>query len=304
MSKKIQNEAEFLELIEKIDSENHATSLQARFLIILLEVVKLYPENSGIPISYDYKAIPGNYTGTSLYAHIKNWCDEQYGEKQKISSDMGSVIVKIHGYKWEIRIVLVVFMKNKFRLVYKDIDDTDWNEGNITILNMRRMFVNLPVGLAKKIKDEDLKNEKDILSMAICAINFFKKIENFKFIKEALVDFIAVRSELMKSRGSFGQSRWSTLQFIEKLLKSYLDFKKAKIKQTHNVISLANDASDNDMSLLNVNDLTIVNCNAGVRYGEIPCTEQEAIEAHYASIRIAYDISIVFAREIKKQHKV
>jgi HEPN domain-containing protein len=301
MNDSIKTEEEFLELIERINTKHRDTSLQSRYLILLLEIVKLYPKNAEIPIFYEYKVIPGNYTGTSLYAHIKKWCDDQYGENQKVSADIGSVIFKIHDQKWQLRVILILVMRKPFRLVYKDIDATDWSEDDISILNMRRMFINLPPGLAKKIKDEDLENEKKILSMAICAINFFKKIENFKFVKEALVDFMAVRSELIKNNGSFGQSRWSTLQFIEKLIKAYLSFKKAKVKQTHNLTSLADDARDNDMRLLNSDDIKLVNCNAGVRYGEIPCTEQEALESHHASIRIAYEISLSFISEINKQ---
>lgn len=299
MIKKIENEAEFINLIEKIDQNLSSTPIGGRYLRIFLEISKLYPNPNdvGQDLFSNPKAVDGDYTGISLSGHIKNWCDERYGSKQKMEIDPGFVVFDFFGQRWKLAILLVIVSRNGFHIEWNCDGEKERKEGEKYFLNMRRMFIDLPNGLAKKLQNENLNYERQIVGKSICAINRLLRLEKLPYVKEALTDFRGVSSELIKDKGSFGNSRWLTLQFIEKILKAYLNFKGSKILKTHDLIKLSSATNSLGMPLLDVNDLNSVNCEATVRYGETPCTAQEALEAHHASIRLAYDISEHLAKD-------
>lgn len=291
----IKNKREFLALIERLDEEFSDTPLAGRSLVLLCNTLRQHPAESEFPLLPDARAVPGDYTGPSLYAHIKNWCDERYGSKQNIPIETGRVVFELRGNRWEVQVPLVFIMRKKFVVTYELDGPPDRSDGEFAVINMRRFFVDLPLGLAEQLQSVDLKEERNLFSMATCAINQLRQCEDLEFVSAALADFRLVGPELAKQRGAFGHCRWSTLQFIEKSLKAYIAFSGATVEFTHDLLRLASKAHELGMPILDQSDLNLVQCGAGVRYGKPVANAQEAMAAHHASVRLAYTISRALA---------
>jgi hypothetical protein len=111
-----------------------------------------------------------------------------------------------------------------------------------------------------------------------------ENISNKPYVNEAIADLQIARASILEKPPHYGMSKWSSLQFIEKLLKSFLEIKSQPIPMHHNLQKIAQTAQTIGLILPNANLLASVQCIAGVRYGEVQVTLEEAISAHHASL--------------------
>ncbi|MGA1870684.1 MAG: hypothetical protein ACMUJM_19290 [bacterium] len=89
----------------------------------------------------------------------------------------------------------------------------------------------------------------------------------------------------------YGLSKWSSLQFSEKLLKSYLKYKGKAFPHSQDLLKLTKLAEDNGLPKFPKQAIDQVQCPAGVRYSDPPVTLKEAVRSHYASIGICFFVS-------------
>ncbi len=236
----------------------------------------------------------GHYDELTLAAHINNWYKIRYGDRLKVHLGPGSVALLIRGVPWKMvfpRIYgKVTFNCNPDLAKYRGAPRiaTGLQELSYSVLCCIEDF---SAGLARTLT----QNERDeILQFFMNSLEVLHSIENISskpYVNEASADLQLAVALIMAKRPQYGLSKWSSLQFVEKLLKSFLELKKTSIPKHHNLQKIFRAAEAFGLVLPNAAQLPLVQCVAGVRYGEVQVTLSEAISAHHASLTLAGDLA-------------
>lgn len=116
-----------------------------------------------------------------------------------------------------------------------------------------------------------------------------RELKTYPYFNEIQTDISTAVTVLFAPQPHFGQSKWASCQAAEKLIKYFLKSRNIHFPNTHKLQSLADLASKEGVELDTV-ALSKASVAAGVRYGEIPVTAEEAVQAHYASLVIGQQI--------------
>jgi hypothetical protein len=93
---------------------------------------------------------------------------------------------------------------------------------------------------------------------------------------------------IFENPAHYGQARWAAAQASEKYLKGFIALRGRKFAKTHNLakdlLPVALELGWDDRA---AEDLVLsAECGAGVRYGELPSTMTEAVDAARAALVI------------------
>jgi hypothetical protein len=106
------------------------------------------------------------------------------------------------------------------------------------------------------------------------------------YIKEALHDLRTSSESLLGSRPNYGQSKWESLQTVEKVLKSCILEKGAQHQRSHSLPELAANAVQAGVPTIDSALINTIQCSPSVRYDSTLVSKKEAIDAHYAAVRL------------------
>jgi len=283
-----EKESEFLKLIEEIDEgfKKQNIPIFQRPLRAIREIcIRQKISLSVIPHG---PAVPGLYTGDSLVAHVHEWYKKRYGDRLKIDFSPGSTTVLIKGDPWKIKFPLL-FGRAKFVF---DPDLEKFKEEPIPkinepiIANPLNCIEKFTTEIAKNLSREEMQEFAQFFVFAFETIQRLSEIRTKSFIPEARSDLYTAVDNIFTSPPNYGQSKWASLQFTEKLFKCFLALKNASYPRKHDLKLLANLAFQHGLQVIPVNIIKNIQCSAGVRYGEENVTLKEAIEAHHSSLRI------------------
>lgn len=90
----------------------------------------------------------------------------------------------------------------------------------------------------------------------------------------------------LNSFWDIAQSKWSSSQAAEKLLKCFLRSSEIDFPRSHNLRALSKLAAEKGVKIDDA-EIEHASANTGLRYGESSATQVEATLAHYASLVIA-----------------
>ncbi|MHB9072334.1 MAG: hypothetical protein ACYC6G_02290 [Desulfobaccales bacterium] len=288
-------EIKFNEIMEQIDGELRlkGTPIHGRSIAAMCELsgrlkitIPLFPQALG--------AIEGVYNELTFAAHIDEWYKLRYCDRLKVYFGPGSVALLIRGDPWRMKLP-------RFFGIVKVTCDPDLvkhiNSPNVCfnndspIYNILNCVENLPQGLAYILTHEELKQILNFFITSMHAYHQLEVVKNREYIKEATADLDASVAFMFASPPQYGLSKWSSLQFIEKLIKSFLSLRKAKIPRTHDLAKIANEAENIGLNPVNYGLLAKIQCTAGVRYGEPAITLKEAMTAHHAALVLSKQLT-------------
>jgi hypothetical protein len=279
-----ETEADFLSLIENIDIElkKRDIPIHSRPVHAFSEVCKRL--RISIPFVPDGSPVQGDYSGSSLSAHIHLWYQNKYGDRLKINFSPGSVAILIRGDPWKINFPLFY---GRFRLVFGPFLDRDGASPDHDEIYPFRWIEGFTPGLAKSLNRAEIQHIAGFVTFALQAIQKLRAVQNERYIPEARVDLANAVSSLFLSRPNYGQSKWASLQFAEKLFKSFLTLKKVtfpKGRKGHDLAELAKLSEDNGLQGRKPLPVASIQCEPGLRYGETRVDAADAIRAHHASL--------------------
>ena len=292
-------EQEFNMLMEEIENilKDRSIPIYNRPMHAALEVTKkLKISIPWLPIQE--KASPGIYNTDNLAAHIHNWYDKKYGDRLKVQMEIGSGIILIRNDPWRV-IYPIIFGTVSFTCVnnlekFQD-SPTFTTNGTSPIINILNLIEDLPNDYAKSLSASELKEIKQIFLSGIESLSYFDMIKSKPFIKEAKVDLENSVNNILSDHAQYGQSKWASLQFSEKLLKCFLSERSVAIPRSHRLSDLYNLAvNEGQLPEFPSDLLDQVQCSAGVRYGEETVHLVDAVRAHHSSLGICFFV----AREI------
>ena len=93
-------------------------------------------------------------------------------------------------------------------------------------------------------------------------------------------------NNILEEKQEFGQSKWSSLQFIEKIMKGILSYYNIDFEYLHDLDYLSGLLEDNNIVIIPKNLINLIDCRAKVRYQNDLITIDDAINAHHASLEI------------------
>lgn len=209
-----------------------------------------------------------DFSSTAIPWQINNWYKKIYSNKINVDSKLASIAFLIRGVPY--RAVLP--------LVY----------GTVSISPFR-YIEGLTQGLYSSLSKEEI-NE-----IATLYLNTFKAMNKYDSSGLPKIDAVLTKLEtavniIMQSRFIDGDSKWASLQFIEILLKSILEKNQIEHKVKHDLLDLLKLIPHEIALNVSKEDIEKIQCKAGVRYSEIDVSLKEAIEAHYASLRVFVQI--------------
>jgi hypothetical protein len=245
-------------------------------------------------IPREFGAIDGVYNELTFATHIEEWYNLRYGERQKVYLSPGSVAFLIRDDPWRMKLP-------RFYGIIKVTCDRDLEKyinapkvcinKDSPIYNILNCIEYLPQGLSNILTNDELKQILNLFLTGMDAYHQLEVIQNRPYIKEAKADIEASVSFIFATPPQYGLSKWSSLQFIEKLFKSFLSVKKAKVPRHHDLTKIAYEANNFGLNGVNHLLLATIQCDAGVRYGEPKVSLEEAIGAHHAALDLSKQLT-------------
>lgn len=286
---------EFDRVMENIDTQLREENVQihARSFHAAGEYSKLFQLEIPISPCLD-RGRPGVYTGADATAHINKWFDDRYGDRQNIFMGPGSTVIVLRGDPWEIRLprifgtVQCVVERDLNRYVNEPNFRSD---GHMPITNLLTLINDFPPGLAAQLSDEDCCNVLELFRDALDCMHAIEGIAGNSYVLEALTDIHASVRHIFSVPPHYGQSKWSSAQAAEKLLKSLLKVKGIPFPFSHDIRRLADLARAGGMKPLENKIIDQLQTRAAVRYGDEQVSLFEAVAAHHASMLVGKNVS-------------
>lgn len=239
-------------------------------------------------------AIAGKYEGDSLSAHILGWFKRRYGDRLNMDFSVGRVAVVIRNDPWRLQIPrvfgTVTFVCDQRLAVYRGRPSFA-PSGHIAVFNILNSIEDLPDGLAGALRHDELDAIASFFISAGQAVYSLEEIVDQPFVTEATDDLrSAVDHLLSKPSANCGFSKWSSAQFIEKLLKAFLENRSSTFRRTHNLSELADLVEQRGLAL-DRTALLAIQCAPAVRYNSRSIAMADAVAAHHHSLALCHTIA-------------
>lgn len=226
-----------------------------------------------------------------LAERIKVWFDSQYGERIKVDMSLGYGPVVIQGdlYKmrspWLITGGQIVCTTDKVKQV-----------GAVPIVNVLEFIDGLTDQRANALTASELQSLQQEFIQCQTLFVDLRYVQNDDAFKIALGNIKGAVDFLFQEKPQTNEARWACLQAVEKFLKGWISKNGGTFSNIH-ILARLNDLATN-LGLIKVSDvdLALVQCSPGVRYGEIPVTIEEVVDAFNAALRCCAFI----ANEVKR----
>lgn len=295
--REIKTEEDFEALMREIDEALQAKGIpiQWRQLGALGEASRLL----GVPIRgnpSDTEPIPGVYSGYSLSAHINEWTQRKYGDRLKVDYSIGRSVYILQGDVWLIRFPLVIgtFVPLQVFDLSVDIKQIKVELGNgeeLPTINVLKYIENLPQGMATELTEEELST---VSTFIIDTHYFFDRLDQLgktdELARSARSDYVTAAQHCAVGPTQYGLARWAALQACEKMLKCFIASKNLTFPYTHNLSQLVNHAYPLGLPKFDENLLTVIQCDASVRYGNYTGSLAEVVEAIHAAVDVGRSI--------------
>jgi hypothetical protein len=108
----------------------------------------------------------------------------------------------------------------------------------------------------------------------------------------AISDTKTAVGKLMDRDEHWGDSKWASLQAAEKCLKAAIDIRGGSPGRTHMLGELKNDLAQLGVSIATPSLIDAIQCTPSIRYGDEPCSMDEALAAHHAFLRLVVELVI------------
>jgi hypothetical protein len=221
-----------------------------------------------------------------LATRIFDWFTKQYGERLNGNLDFGNTVAEIRHDFYSIRIPRFFgtgIIHSDPVLTGMDFGSPLVNRGPFRA-NLFNNLEGLTPEFIKSLTPQECNNLLDAYGRGFLGFSRMEDVQGAPYSKEALDDLRQSSSHLTDHKPNFGFSRWSSLQAVEKILKSYIEEHGAAFKKTHRLSDLALTATLIGLPSLPSTLLQDVQCTADVRYSAHSVSRAEALKAHYAAL--------------------
>lgn len=281
-------DGEFEALMEEIDQEMIAegVGIPARPMMAGLKITRRY--NIVLDVIPSNRAIlAGVFTPEQISLRIHDWMRKRYGERLKLSFTLGRVVVPLRGSLYAIRCP-VVYGSVRFVCEPGRFGQPRPSIGVRTVptCNVIDLIDDFTTGLAQSLTAEEVVKIGLAHTSAMAAHIAVHAISDVQFATEAIGDLDAAVRNLMEHKPQAGLSKWASLQAVEKLLKAYITATGGTVQRHHRLGDHVGDAVKRGLPPPPKRYIVDLQCPAGVRYGQIAVSVEEANIAHLISLEM------------------
>ena len=260
----------FEEMMRDIDRqlENEGVPAHSRSIIASLKLANKLKISISIIPRIPNTFSEDDFSREAIPWQINNWYQKVYSNKINIDTKLASIVFLIRGIPY--RAVLP--------LVYGAV-----------LINPFDYIEDLTPELYSRLSKEEINEIATLYLDTYKAMNKYHS-SGLPKINAVLTKLETAVNIIMQRRFIDGDSKWASLQFIEILLKSILEKNQIEHKVKHDLLALLKLILHEIALNVLKEDIEKIQCKAGVRYSEIDVSLKEAIEAHYASLRVFVQI--------------
>lgn len=301
-----QNQEEFERFMESMDRRfvQHGIGIPARQLAAIPEIMRAFElENFTVPRG---EPIAGSFAPRDVALRAFAWFDEKYGDAQKAYMGSGHGLVILRGQVWLIRYP-AIFGRCAFHtggrpdslyLIrspsgYDSVspDSPEWQDPDLPKYDVFDYLPDLP----ERMRSTLPRHEVHGLAYVFCKYRLYLdaliRARTRKYVEAARGDLDAAARMLAPSTNTPGIARWSCLQAVEKLFKSYLHHRGEKYPtggpKAHDLAALSELVAAAGGPRFPSELLDQVQCAAGVRYEPESVSSHDAARAHFAALELA-----------------
>lgn len=289
------NEEEFISMMEEVDSflREAEIPIHARPIRGWSEISKTLKLGLSMFPRKDRPSADGVYIGDDLTIRIFSWFDERYGNKLAVRAGPGRGAIMVRGDLWEVQFPKVYGTVEFFiSAIDKSSDqEEDLKLSRIPRCNIMDEITDFPVGLAKSLISDELRAIADSFMAIYQSMDAVSKIQNLPMVNEIRSDIDSAVNHLLSNPPHYGLSKWSSLQAVEKSFKTFFSVKEIAFPKHHKLHELSKLAKENGLFAVEKSLIDKIQCSAGVRYGDVDVSKEEAYEAHLLSVILSGNIA-------------
>lgn len=214
---------------------------------------------------------------------IHRWYDETYGDRLKVDMCPGRAVVLVDGDLYVLRVPRM-FGSVEFVVSRDFIPETGIGRGP-TKCNVVQLLENMRPGKADALSDAAMQAIVSAFETALPAA-YTLECTDHELMAIARTDVQVAVVNLMDQHHSFGASKWASLQAAEKVLKAAIALKGAQFKKSHHLSGLCKHLEDLGVTFDHAQLIADIQCSPDIRYGNEPCTRDQALAAHRASLEL------------------
>ncbi|APO75209.1 hypothetical protein AM571_CH02400 [Rhizobium etli 8C-3] len=274
----------FEAMMAEIDSKliDEAVDIPARPMLALREISMKY--GISIPIAAPRARLPPELQeNVAIGEAIDQWYKGNYGERLKTNPCPGKTVVLLDGDLYVLQVPRI-FGRVNFVLTREWLENPGLGRGPVTC-NITQLVDELTAAKAARLSDAALVAIDKAFKIALPAA-FTLESTKHGLISIARGDVEMAVSNLMARSGRFGESKWASLQAAEKVLKAAIDLVGIKFKFTHGLAELCQTLLNSGLAFDACAQVAAIQCKPGIRYGDEPCSRDEALRAHQASLEL------------------
>ncbi len=302
----ISSEAEFQSLMEEVDREmiDEGVGIPARPITAGLKITGRYDVVLNA-VPGDKPILPGVYTPDQISLRIHDWMQKRYGDRLKLPFALGRVVIPLRGALYVIKCP-VILGSVRFICEPRNFGQPRETIGvrSVPTCNVLDLIEDFTADLARSLTAEEVVKIGLSHVSAMGAFIALHAINDVRFVSEALGDLDAAVSHLTEHKPQTGLSKWAGLQAVEKLLKAYIASRGGAIQRHHRLKDHVADAVKQGLPQPPKQYIEDLQCPAGVRYGEVQVSVEEAGLAHMISLEMcevaAQSIGQVLGRDMPK----
>jgi len=295
---RIQSQQEFDELMTKIDEKLQKDNIpiQGRSLHGLGEASKyLHMSLKGGPLTTG--PIPGVYEGDSLSAHIFAWFDAKYGDRLKVDYSIGAAVYLLRGDPWTVsfpsvygtvRLICEPDLSQKFPSISVSKPGEQFQP---PLLNIFTCIRDIPQTLISKLSFDESQRFMNFFVRGHNAFNILSDLgKTHSLANAAKYDLTMATRNCCNSPAQLEQSKWLSLQGVEKSLKLFIEKKGGSFPHTHKLVRLVEIANTLGLPPIDSNLIDSVQCDAGIRYESGTVSILEAANAQLGAFKITQTV--------------
>jgi hypothetical protein len=246
-------------------------------------------------VSVQFSLPPGLERYAQLSKNIHGWYELVYGDRIKIDFSPGKIVLRIEGDLYVLSLPRI-YGAVQFLAVRQFLERRSFTTRGRATCNILQLIETLTPVKAAAFSDQTLDYIARSFKLALEAHDLLEASQSHNLIQIARGDIQTAVNNLMDSGNRFGDSKWASLQAAEKILKATIEFEGAKFRFGHELAALCEQLDGLGITCEWASLTSKIQCSAGIRYGEITCTRDEAIEAHRASLELVVALKAAGAK--------
>ena len=212
---------------------------------------------------------------------IHRWYQENYGDRLNEDPCPGHSVLLLDEDLYKLRVPRL-FGSVEFVVTREWLPEPGISRAPV-IANIVQLVADMTPSKAERLSDDALQHLAKGFERALPA-SYLLESTSHKLMYSARGDIAVAVLNLMERGDRYGASKWASLQASEKVLKAAIELEGAKFAFTHDLSKLRAVLEDAGITIDADEQITAIQCRPGIRYGEEPCSREEALWAHHATL--------------------